>query len=59
MGGGHLDPEITAGGRGGLGGGGESVSQKIFILVENKGERAQAPKATPLDPPLVTHDNRT
>ena len=58
MGGGHLDPEITAGGAGGARGGG-SVSQKIFILVENKGERAQAPKATPLDPPLVTHDNRT
>ena len=55
MGGGHPDPEITAGG----GGGGGSLFQKIFILVENEGERAQAPRATPLDPPLVTHDNRT
>ena len=56
MGGGHPDHEITAGG----GGGGVGVAHpKIFILVENEGERAQAPRATPLDPPLVTHDNRT
>ena len=50
------DPDLQMMGGGGGGGGGEGGGGG---LVENEGGRVQAPRAPPLDPPLVIHDNRT